>query len=205
MMRKSGYVSEARISTILMMVLSISALALLPVSCGDNGIIPSNDSESQGDFFDLPFDGDALSKRGDIVRIEESRFDSRLSADDGGVVPLHDVAEVQSFVVLPESFLADTTFTVAVSKIITTDGSTSFVYEFGPDGLVFSQAAVLRINVAALFGPNVSSIKFYGLNEQIGRWVYLDTYEADDEDMVYALVEHFSSYGTGTGTGVGTK
>ncbi len=146
-------------------------------------------------FFETAYDQDALSKRADIAQLEIDFRSQRLQTVLGGMIPLQADASVEAFVVLPGSFLSDTTFTVEITRFVASDGNPIVLYNFGPDGLQFSRPAVVRINVAALLGKNVTSMDFYWLNPGTGYWELQDTYKADAQGYIYAGVSHFSSYG----------
>lgn len=184
-----------------------ACLILILAGCSDDAAILDNNSYSEDNvsFFDLPYYPDALAKRSDILVSESKYFESRLSASSGGVIPLGDDADVESFVVLPASFLSDTTFAITVTRFMTDDGEMPIVYEFGPDGLQFSRPAVLRLNVAELFGRNVSEIELYLLNEDTNMFELVVTLAADAQGYVYGPVEHFSSYGAKASGGSSTN
>ncbi|UCG60530.1 MAG: hypothetical protein JSV52_09350 [Candidatus Zixiibacteriota bacterium] len=199
--RKTRDASNNYIRTIILLALSIGALTLLSVGCEEYAVVSEGDSGDSVNFFDVVYNRDALSTRPDVSDIQSSSFESRLSADKGGMLPLHDAAEIQSFVVLPASIPSDTTFSAEVLKIKTVDRKTVMVYEFGPDGLVFSRPAVLRLNLREILGIGASSIKFYGLNEDTAEWVYLGTYDSDTQNIVNVPINHFSVYaGSGDGS-----
>ncbi len=178
-----------------LMAMAIAFLSLPLGGCDNNDLVVDNNTANEVNFFDLAYDSDGLSKRTDISDIQVSWFDSRVSADQGGIIAFAEGLEAHAFVVVAGSISADTTIKVEVSRIETTDGNTSFVYEFGPDGLVFSRPAVLRLNVRELFGASVSAMSLYGLDEDAGVWMHLGTYHADAQDIVCAPIGHFSDYG----------
>ncbi|MEW6411322.1 MAG: hypothetical protein AB1483_02485 [Candidatus Zixiibacteriota bacterium] len=165
--------------------------------CSDSGRLNETANISNADFFEQAFDENALSKRTDVADLEIDFRSQWLQASLGGMIPLQEDAESEAFVVLPGSFLADTTFTVEITHLVTSTGEPIVLYDFGPDGLQFSRAAIVRINVAALFGKNVTTMNFYWLNPGTGYWELQDTYKADSQGYVYADISHFSSYAGG--------
>jgi hypothetical protein len=182
------------------LALSGVSLGLILAGCSDNGIVFNQTSYSEDpvSFWELPFQTDALAKRADIAEVESRYVVLPLQASLGGVIPLGDDASVEAFVVLPNSFPSDTIFTVEVSKVVTTNGEELVIYEFGPDGLQFSRPAVLRLNLAELFGKNVTAIDLFWLNEETDSWEYSETSNAVDQ-IACASVWHFSSLGVRAG------
>ena len=179
------------------------SLAIIFAGCSDNGLVyNSSPDDDQVSFFDQPFYDDALAKRADIVDVDINSVESSLKAALGGVIALGQDEDNEAFVVMPGSFPADTTFTVEISKIVTANGESLVVYEFGPDGLQFSRSAVLRLNLAELFGKSVKAMELYWLNEEINEWEFQGVFQADEQQVACASIKHFSSYGIGaSGTG----
>jgi len=161
--------------------------------CSDNGLILDNSSsDDYVSFFDLPYDASALAKRSDIAISESAVVQKRIMAGEGGVIPLGPDENVEAFVVVANSIEEDTTITITVTKILTTDGEMPIVFDFGPDGLQFSRPAVLRLNLFELFGENTASMNFYWLNEETNEWELEATLDADSDGFAYGSVEHFS-------------
>lgn len=178
-------------------ILGIISLGMVLSGCSDNGLVINNDSSDDFvSFFDQPYYPDAVAKRADIVDASFGYVESKLAAASGGVIALNENEDVEAFVVLPGSFVADTTFTVMVTKLVTDDGETPMIYDFGPDGLVFSKPAILRLNLGVLFGKNVKAIDLFLLNKQTNEWEYVLSSDADDSQIAYVPVEHFSTYST---------
>ncbi len=171
-------------------------LAIIIAGCSDNDLVfNSSPDVDQISFFDQPFYEDALAKRADIADVEVTSVESSLQAVLGGVIALEQDEDIEAFVVLPGSFPADTTFTIEVSKIVTADGESLVIYEFGPDGLQFSRPAVLRLNVAELFGKNAKSMELYWLNEETNLWESQGVFQADEQQIACAPINHFTKYG----------
>ncbi|UCG60529.1 MAG: hypothetical protein JSV52_09345 [Candidatus Zixiibacteriota bacterium] len=171
-------------------------MGLIFAGCSDNGLVVNNDSyEDQVSFFDLPYYPDAVARRTDLSDATFKKVVSRLLTDQGGVIALNDDEDAEVFVVVPGSFPEDTTFTIDVTKLVTTDGEMPAIYEFGPDGLQFSRPAVLRLDLEVLFGKNAKAVEWYFLNEQTNCWEYLMTCEADDARIACVPIYHFSAYG----------
>ncbi len=178
------------------------ALGLILAGCSDNGLVfEVTDSDDRVSFFDQPYYDDALAKRTDIADFEVSFTQKRLLASQGGVIPLDLDENEEAFVVLPCSFVEDTTFTVEVTKLVTDDGETVIVYEFGPDGLQFARPAVLRLDLGVLFGKNVNSVEFAWLDEETHMWGDPVTYEGDSDQIACIPVGHFSKSAAKSGNG----
>ena len=185
-----------------LMVIGVVSLGMILSGCSDNGLVINNDSsEDYVSFFEQSYYPDAVARPGDMVDASFRFVQSKLTADRGGVIALNEDENLEAFVVFPESFLADTTFTVAVTKLVTDDGEVPIIYDFGPDGLVFSKPAIIRLNVGELFGKNVTSVVTYWLNESTNLWEADGILEVDDSGMVYKPIAHFSIYGVGTNKG----
>lgn len=195
-MRYGTYLTKTnwRVLLACLTLLGVGSLGLVLSGCSSNELVVTEVNQDYVSFFDQPYFPDAVAKRTDFTSASYRYVTSRLEASLGGVMALNDNVDIEAFVVMPVSFPADTTFTVTITKLVTADGEEPIIYDFGPDGLQFSKPAVLRLNVAQLYGPDVSSISFYYLNEKNGMWVYLESYAADDGGYAYAPVDHFSNY-----------
>ncbi|UCE25094.1 MAG: hypothetical protein JSU74_03325 [Candidatus Zixiibacteriota bacterium] len=169
-------------------------LGLILAGCSDNGLVfEVTDSEERVSFFDQPYYDDALAKRTDILEAEVTFHQARLRTSEGGVLTLGEDENIEAFVVLPNSFVDDTTFTVEVTKIVTEDGEALIVFEFGPDGLQFFRPAVLRLDLGVLFGRNVTSVEFAWLDEETHMWGDPVTYDADSNQIACVSIGHFST------------
>ncbi len=212
--RKSQYV-------ILLSALAIVGLfsSVILQSCG-NSLDSAEEALSQEEtsFFDQPFYDDALAKRTDIVVDETFTVFAVISTSDGGVLLL-DAAEPQSelefdgiesterisvdlaeaLIIMPNSFSYDTVFQAQVTKITTADEESPVIYDFGPDGLIFSRPAVLRINAFEDFGKKTTSVCLYWLNENTNAWEIQSEVAVDlNTGLAYFEIHHFSKYGTGS-------
>jgi len=177
------------------LIVGCIGLVLIVAGCSDNGLILDNNNSSEDNvsFFDLPYDTGALAKRSDIAVSESTFIQKRLKASEGGVIPLGPDETVEAFVVIQDSFEADTTFEITVTKILTTDGEMPIIFDFGPDGLQFSRPAVLRLNLFELFGKNTTSMELYWLDEETNEWEFMETLDADSQGFVYGTIPHFST------------
>ncbi len=169
-------------------------LGLILGSCSDNGVVINDSTEDYVSFFDMPYYPDAVAKNSAIAEASFTHVEARLSAEQGGVIALGDSAENEAFVVVGESIVADTTFKITVTRILTIDGEMPIIWDFSPDGLQFSRPAILRLDLGALFGKNVKAVDLYYLNEETNLWEYLQSCEADDAQIACLPIYHFSTY-----------
>lgn len=196
--------NSRRVVVACLILAGVLSLGIILSGCSDNGFVINNDSsDDYVSFFDQPYYPDAVAKPTGITDASFKYVEKRLAAEQGGVIALNEDENLEAFVVLPVSFLNDTTFTVSVTRLVTEDGEMPIIYEFGPDGLVFSKAAVLRLNATELFGKNVSSVVSYWLNENTNLWEFDEVLEVDDSGAIYKSIPHFSAYGLAGAKGAG--
>lgn len=175
-----------------MPLVAILALAVafgLP-GCSDKSL-DTNTSQEEISFFDLPYyDGD-LAKKGYVATYLTEDY---LHADEGGVIEITAHGAVFSFVVAPNSFPEDTRFTLGIYIVEDSPEKTTVIYEFGPDGLVFSEPAHLILDANVVVPEGVETIDFFYLNKN--RWMYQGTYDRNQNNQFDIDINHFSRYGT---------
>jgi hypothetical protein len=176
----------------LVAILALVLIFGLP-GCSDKPL-DVNTSQEDISFFDLPFDDDALAKRGLGDYEAVYRTEDYLTVEDGGSIAINGHDGAYTFVVEPYSFPEDTRFTVAIYVIEDTPTKTTIVYEFGPDGLEFTVPAHLILNADAVAAMGAESIDFYYLNGN--KWAYQGTYFRNKDNQFVIPIEHFSKYGT---------
>ncbi|UCE25093.1 MAG: hypothetical protein JSU74_03320 [Candidatus Zixiibacteriota bacterium] len=190
-------------------VVAFSSVVIL-TGCGDGPISVGEISPlDRTSFFDLPYDPEAFAKSLNISVDTIMWFESFITTADGGVIvisedPATDGTAYDAFVVQEESFPYDTTFELEVIKIVTSDGEMPIVYDFGPDGLVFSECAILLVNAWEDFGRKTEEVCLYWLNEETHLWELQECLAVNDEGLVAFCLEHFTKYGTGSGGGTTT-
>ena len=147
----------------------------------------------------MPFDETSLAKAADDPNIDlDVITDNELfSAIDGGTLVVGTTGNLHELVVAPLSLTVDTVITVEVTKIDTKNREQcQVIYDFQPDGLVFSTPATLRVNVARVLGKKATCANLYYLNENTGRWEFQGTYCADPlTGFAEMPVPHFSKWG----------
>lgn len=172
-----------------LLVSFLAVFALVSVfvitGCSDNPLDSSAVVTTESTFFDQPFDEVAFAKVTSTTEVINSS--AYLTDETGGTVPL----TPHWFEVLPQSFPADTMFTVLIVSV----DDASVVYDFGPDGLVFSEAATLHISVTSLYGKRATEVSFYWLNETTNLWELQGVYKADAAGYAHVPIEHFSKFG----------
>ena len=68
-------------------------------------------------------------------------------------------------------------------------------FDFGPDGLVFSKPAVIRLEAQVLEAENGEVLKFYSLNSETGLWYAEQEVVMNDATLELEFeVSHFSRY-----------
>jgi len=161
--------------------------------CSDEAV-NVNTSQEEVDFFDLPFDEEVLTKRGEsyVDVFVASRY---LEASEGGTISVHGNDGDFKFVVAPYSFPTSTLFTVTVYIVEDEDAKVSIIYEFSPDGLVFSAPAWLVLDADVVTGVDSDAIDFYYLDGK--RWKFQGTYHANQDGEIWVDIHHFSRYGSG--------
>ncbi len=176
----------------LMPVVAILALAVafgLP-GCSEKPL-DVNTSQEEISFFDLPFDDGVFAKKGLVATYRTEDF---ITVAEGGTIEISAHGAVFSFVIAPNSFPEDTRFTLAIYILEDTPDKTTVVYEFGPDGLVFTEPALLVLDANVVVPEGSQTIDFYYLNKN--RWVYQGTYDRNKDDQFVIGIDHFSRYGT---------
>ena len=194
MKNKKGSLGVARgwLFTPLVTTLILAFVFGLP-GCGDQ---PLNVEPSQDEigFFDLPFDDEAIAKRTVSYEAIYMCF-QELSPEEGGRIEVPGSKGAFAFEVAPHSFPEETVFEIKV-YIVDTDDALTVIYEFEPDGLVFSEPAKLIINTEVITGFAAESLDYYYLNGN--KWIYQGTFSATDgaADEIVIDVPHFSKWGS---------
>jgi hypothetical protein len=114
-----------------------------------------------------------------------------VSAQDGGVVSINTASYDHSFIVKPGSINSDKVISVTVKKEkVGKEDVVSF--EFGPDGLVFSEASKLEFQMAEL-NAGARSGRLYYFDPKVKDWV-LQAEQAVVNGVVTFDIYHFSKY-----------
>jgi len=175
------------------------AIFALVIVCGLSGCsdepLDVNTSQEDVDFFDLPYDEETLSKRGDTY-LDVIVASEYLTVQDGGTIDVHGNNGDFSFVVTPNTFPENTLFDVRIYVVEDDDAKVSIIYEFGPDGLVFSEPAWLVLDADVVAGSDAEGIAFYYLDGK--KWIYQGFYRPNKDGEIWVDIYHFSKYGSGS-------
>ncbi|UCD62840.1 MAG: hypothetical protein JSW34_08725 [Candidatus Zixiibacteriota bacterium] len=158
-----------------------------------NGPLEVNTTESETSFFDLPFDEVEFTKGG---KTYDGIYyaDDYIKADEGGLLTVTHRGATFTFEVMPNSISDDMLITLVVYVVEDTPEQTTIIYEFGPDGLVFSEPAILTLEAEAVTGEGSDSVDWYYLDR--GRWMYQGSFHAEKDGKIRIQMEHFSRWGT---------
>jgi len=198
----------------LIFFLALTAFSLVFVLTGcDSGPLSLEqlDQQEETGFFDLPYNPEAMAKSDQFTVDTVESYQSLITVEEGGVVILSSTESVELrtyddgtdsdalvdvFVVQPYSIATDEFLVLEVTKIVTYDGEMPIIFDCSPDGLVFSNPAILLINVWENFGKTATGINLYWLDEETGEWVFEAQIDADPvTGQAPALIHHFSKYG----------
>lgn len=117
-----------------------------------------------------------------------------ISKSVGGVIQIERKDYVHTFTVPANAISSNTLISVKSSDQIVL-GEKMIVFEFGPDGLIFSKSAVLSFEMAEL-SAQASSGKLYYLDPSSGKWVYQGSSDVSN-GVANFNINHFSKYAIG--------
>ena len=117
-----------------------------------------------------------------------------IDKDAGGVIEIEREGYLHLFTVESAALSASTEINVKSwrEKIL---GKDMIVFDFGPDGLVFSISAVLEFEIAEL-NSKASSAKLYYYDPGLKRWVFQGS-SAVSGGVASFDIDHFSKYAIG--------
>jgi hypothetical protein len=144
---------------------------------------------------------------GDTNPIELGRFDQKLMSgtegsgevfdsalidkDEGGTIEIERGDYAHEFVVEPDAIPQNTTITIrSVNEKVL--GKNMIVFEFGPDGLEFSESAKLIFEMDELDG-DASTAKLYYYDPVKKKWVYQGSTSVVGGFAEFEI-DHFSKY-----------
>ncbi len=114
-----------------------------------------------------------------------------ISADDGGQIDITHEEYCHEFVIAPASIDDDTEISVKTTKEII-NGRDAIVFEFGPDGLVFSEAAKLDFEMGDLDSAARTATLLY-FDPKANDWVVQATKDVSLGEVEFDIY-HFSKY-----------
>jgi hypothetical protein len=135
---------------------------------------------------------DKLIATGDPLQFSQPVMDAAyIDADDGGVIEIARESYIHEFVVDAGALGENTEITVKSWRDKISAGDV-IVFEFGPDGLVFSKAAHLRFEIAEL-NERAASAKLYHFDPDRKNWILQESSQVDNGIAEFPIY-HFSKY-----------
>lgn len=128
---------------------------------------------------------------GDAQPLATLLVEKDISAEDGGLILISRDIYQHSFAVQPNAISADARISVKSYKD-NVNGADAIVFEFGPDGLVFSQAAELNFQMSEL-SSRATSAKLLYYDPNAKGWVLQANQSVVDGHVDFSIY-HFSKY-----------
>ena len=128
---------------------------------------------------------------GDAQPLATLLVEKDISAEDGGVILINRDVYQHSFAVQPGAISSDTKISVKSYKE-KVNGVDAIVFEFGPDGLVFSEAAKLNFQMGEL-DSRAGSAKLLYYDPNAKGWVLQANQSVVDGHVNFSIY-HFSKY-----------
>ncbi len=166
---------------------AVLAAILIIAGCSQNLSLEPNSPQTLSLNKDLALSGSSSDPLSSTVSAEKD-----ISADLGGTIVIDRDGYRHEFTVQALSISGDTHFTVVSSKD-RIGLKEAVVFEFGPDGLVFSTPADLIFEIAEL-NAKASSAKLYYYDPGTGKWVYQGSSLIDGSGKAVFPISHFSKY-----------
>jgi len=119
-------------------------------------------------------------------------FNSKLiKKDDGGTIEIERDIYFHEFIIEPKAIEENTLITIrSINEEIL--GNTMILFDFGPDGLEFSESAILRFDMNEL-REDAYTARLYYYHPEEEDWVYQYSVEVQD-DIAEFEIDHFSKY-----------
>ena len=133
-----------------------------------------------------------LIPTGDPLQFSQPVMDAAyIDSDDGGVIEIAREGYIHEFVVDAGALGEDTETTVESWRDEIGAGDV-IVFDFGPDGLLFSKAAHLRFEIAEL-NERAATANLYHLDPDKGDWILQESSQVDNGVPEFPIY-HFSKY-----------
>lgn len=172
---------------------TISVLYLVQ-GCGTAPVAPMSTADG------LAALGDADSQLGDrpiaqakVVGSIVSAIDEVVVGASGGTIELL-LGSATSTLSVPRGALEENVLITAAAVQLMTPFGKVTIYDFGPDGLVFSNAATLTLATDKAKG---TSLSLYWYNPTTGAWEWQQTSQVGGDGKIQFAIWHFSKYGIG--------
>ncbi|UCD62842.1 MAG: hypothetical protein JSW34_08735 [Candidatus Zixiibacteriota bacterium] len=169
--------------------------------CSDNPAGSSDVTESgETSFFDLPFDEVELAKKvaDPTTLVTVALGEQDIIAADGGLITLVSVGtSATQELLVPENTLPyDVTISIELLRLESKKSrDVTLIYECLPDGLVFTQPAILKLDLVKTLGKKATCAHMYWLNPVTNQWESQGDYYPDAAGFVYLPFWHFSRWG----------
>lgn len=169
-----------------LLILTVLSAALIFTGCSENAPLgPAADNDAQLSKSILPLTDAKIDGTSATVEVEVD-----VTAIDGGVIEV--VSDyTHNFIVSSESISKDVEITVKYSKEVIY-GKKMAVFEFGPSGLIFKEAAHLEYDMAELNKAARIGKLFY-FDPDLRIWTIQDGMRVVDGKVDFEI-HHFSKY-----------
>jgi len=195
--KTKGRASPTRRSLLLSLLVAVALPLTIQIGCSSDPVSPTTS------YFDLPyqetdFEDIAISAAKRQKTQEPRNVDvgfvgsGNITVTEGGTFSMNESGSA-IFIVEPNSIPQDTTINATVVFSIY-HGKSIGLFNFSPNGLLFSTSATIQIDIK-LISNNSNSLRLYWLNIDRNKWEYQGTYAADASDLVSLPIDHFSKYG----------
>lgn len=181
-------------------LVAFTASVLLLSGCGDSPVAPIGGEESlgalhhieqnHGDLLVQDSSGASPKLLGNLLRNVFYALESLLIGDDGGLLSLVLGDKTATFEV-PAGALENNALIVMKAVKAPTPWGEATVFDFGPDGLVFSKPSTLSLETDRADG---STLRLFWWNEAARRWELQESCVVEG-GCVHFSVNHFSKYG----------
>lgn len=184
-------------------LIAVLASAFLLLGCSD---MPSAPAVSQSDlkgiayvesrlgsdpFATLDSVGHDASALGKLIGTIYSDNDTVQANAEGGTIDLL-LGNAVSSLEIPENALSTSVLVTVVALQVPTPYGDVTLYDFGPDGLSFSEPAVLTLETDL---PKGTVLHLSWFDPATDRWEFQESAETDLNGKVEFHIRHFSKYG----------
>ena len=114
-----------------------------------------------------------------------------ISAEDGGKIEIIHNTYVHEFTVAPASITSDTEISVKTTSE-TVAGKNAIVFDFGPEGLVFGDAAILNFKMDEL-NLHANTAYLYYYDTKVKKWILQESASVNLGEVEFEIY-HFSKY-----------
>lgn len=175
-----------------------SGIFLPGCSNNPNSATDMSTFQDEVSFFDLPFDDEMLAKAiaDPSIDVQVISGENLVTVEDGGIIYVGATGNLHEFIVPAGAVPYDVNITLEIVKLERrSNGYVSVIYDFGPDGLVFAEPAILRMDVTKVLGRKATEAHLYYLNEETGQWEEKGVFPAGPDNYVNMTIDHFSRWG----------